>query len=74
MIMKPKEICCNKLSFQSVGHTVSEEVIIFGKRSPAFILEFLANDYSARRSSHTEVFCKKGFLEKFAKFIGKHLY
>ena len=25
------------------------------------------------RSSHPEVFCKKGALRKFAKFIGKHL-
>ena len=25
------------------------------------------------RSSHPEVFCKKGVLRNFAKFIGKHL-
>ena len=25
------------------------------------------------RSSHPEVFCKKGVLKKFAKFTGKHL-
>ena len=25
------------------------------------------------RSSHSEMFCKKGVLENFAKFIGKHL-
>ena len=27
---------------------------------------------SAFRSSHPEVFCKKGILRNFAKFIGKH--
>ena len=26
------------------------------------------------RSSHPEVFCKKGFLRNFTKFTGKHLY
>ena len=26
------------------------------------------------RISHPEVFCKKGVLRNFAKFIGKHLY
>ena len=28
---------------------------------------------SKNRSSHPEVFCKKGVLRNFAKFIGKHL-
>ena len=26
------------------------------------------------RSSHLEVFCKKGVLKNFAKFTGKHLH
>ena len=29
---------------------------------------------SRDRSSHLEVFCKKGVLRHFAKFLGKHLY
>ena len=30
--------------------------------------------YRAIRSSRQEVFCKKGVLRNFPKFIGKHLY
>ena len=38
----------------------------------------LMREYSKRkldyvRSSHPEVFCKKGVLRNFAKFTGKHL-
>ena len=29
---------------------------------------------SRDRSSHLEVFCRKGVLRHFAKFLGKHLY
>ena len=29
---------------------------------------------AVNRSSRLELFCKKGFLKKFAKFTGKHLY
>ena len=45
----------------------------------AVILHFLLhykiiNTISSLRSSRPEVFCKKGVLRKFAKFLGKHLY
>ena len=29
--------------------------------------------YAMKKSSRPEMFCKKGFLRKFTKFIGKHL-
>ena len=31
------------------------------------------SEYPKTRSSRPDVFCKKGFLRNFAKFIGKHL-
>ena len=31
------------------------------------------SSYSLIRSSHPEVFCKKGVLRNFAKFTGKYL-
>ena len=34
----------------------------------------IINTKSSLRSSRPEVFCKKGLLRNFAKFLGKHLY
>ena len=34
---------------------------------------FLNLFYVLCRSSHSDVFCKKGVLRKFSKFTGKHL-
>ena len=33
----------------------------------------IINTISSLKSSRPEVFCKKGVLRKFAKFLGKHL-
>ena len=33
----------------------------------------MTNKKQTQRSSRPDVFCKKGFLRNFAKFIGKHL-
>ena len=39
-----------------------------------FLLHYkIINTISSLRSSRPEVFCKKGVLRKFAKFLGKHL-
>ena len=41
---------------------------------PHFLLHYkIINTISSLRSSRPEVFCKKGVLRKFAKFLGKHL-
>ena len=41
---------------------------------PHFLLHYkIINTISSLRSSRPEVFCKKGALRKFAKFLGKHL-
>ena len=41
---------------------------------PHFLLHHkIINTISSPRSSHPEVFCKKGVFRKFAKFLGKHL-
>ena len=38
-----------------------------------FLLHYkIINTISSLRSSRPEVFCKKGVLRKFAKFLGKH--
>ena len=38
------------------------------------LIFLLFGSWSLVRSSHPEVFCKKGVLRNFAKFTGKHLY
>ena len=39
-----------------------------------FLLHYkIINTISTLRSSRPEVFCKKGVLRKFGKFLGKHL-
>ena len=41
---------------------------------PYFLLHYkIINTMSSLRTSLAEVFCKKGVLRKFAKFLGKHL-
>ena len=60
----------------SVSHTVNRKkmYIAFGKTdlSIAFIQASLLS-FLLFRSSRPEVFCKKGVLRNFTKFIGKHL-
>ena len=36
-------------------------------------VDYYSHKISKVRSSHPEVFCKKGVLRNFAKFTGKHL-
>ena len=59
-----------------VSHTVNRKrmYIAFGKTdlSIAFIQASLLSFFFFR-SSRPEVFCKKGVLRNFTKFIGKHL-
>ena len=59
-----------------VSHTVNRKkmYIAFGKTdlSIAFIQASLLS-FLLFRSSRPEVFCKKGVLRNFTKFIGKHL-
>ena len=41
---------------------------------PHFLLHYkIINTISSLRSSRPEMFCKKGVLRKFAKFLGKRL-
>ena len=41
---------------------------------PHFLLHYkIINTISSPRCSRPEVFCTKGVLRKFAKFLGKHL-
>ena len=58
-----------KVSFKNKN----KSVCLIGISNVTVFFTKKMRDQGNVRSSHPEVFCKKGAVEKFAKFTGKHL-
>ena len=60
-------------SISSVGLRKKEFILTGGRKLWKLFLEYLIDDWVSR-SSHPEVFSKKGVVRNLTKFTGKHLW